>query len=73
MALYPYAACSDLKTRQIKWVSRADQLKNGSRPSQFIHWGVPAATIAAQFSESHAVEVAPCPISGWRGWNSLEG
>ena len=64
MTLYPYAACSDLKTRQIKWVSRADQLKNGSRPSQFIHWGVPAATIAAQFSESHAA-AHRCPISGW--------
>ena len=64
MTLYPYAACSDLKTRQIKWVSRADQLKNGSRPSQFIHWGVPATAIAAQFSESHAA-AHRCPISGW--------
>ena len=64
MTLYPYAACSDLRTRQIKWISRADQLKNGSRPGQYIHWGVPATVIAAQFSETH---FAPhrCPISGW--------
>jgi len=65
---FPLAACSDLATRQIKWISRADQLKNGSRPSAYIHWGVPATVLAAQYAETHADEVAPCPISGWRGW-----
>jgi len=49
--------CSDLETRQIKWISRADQLKNGSRPSPYIHWGVPAATIAAQYAEAHRNDV----------------
>jgi hypothetical protein len=50
---FPLAACSDLATRQIKWISRADQLKNGSRPSQFIHWGLPASVLAAQYAEVH--------------------
>jgi hypothetical protein len=63
---FPLAACSDLATRQVKWISRADQLKNGSRPSAYIHWGVPAAALAAQYSETLAGDVAPCPISGWR-------
>ena len=54
MTRFPLAMCSDLQTRQIKWISRADQLKNGSRPSQYIHWGVPATAIAAQYSEAHA-------------------
>jgi len=51
---FPLAMCSDLETRQIKWISRADQLKNGSRPSSYIHWGLPATTIAAQYAEAHA-------------------
>ena len=54
MTRFPLAQCSDLQTRQIKWISRADQLKNGSRPSQYIHWGVPATAIAAQYSEAFA-------------------
>ena len=53
----PLAQCSDLQTRQIRWISRADQLKNGSRPSQFIHWGLPATAIAAQYAAAHADEV----------------
>jgi len=61
---FPLAACSDLQTRQVKWISRHDQLKNGSRPSAYIHWGVPAATIAAQYSETHRT-IHRCPISGW--------
>lgn len=54
---FPLAACSDLQTRQIKWISRADQLKNGSRPSAYIHWGLPATVLAAQYSETHADDV----------------
>jgi hypothetical protein len=54
---FPLAPCSDIVTRQIKWISRADQLKNGSRPSAYIHWGVPATAIAAQYAEVHADEV----------------
>ena len=54
MTLFPLAMCSDLETRQIKWISRADQLKNGSRPSAYVHWGLPATVIAAQYSEAHA-------------------
>jgi hypothetical protein len=57
MTIFPLAMCSDLETRQIKWISRADQLKNGSRPSPYIHWGVPAATIAAQYAEAHRNDV----------------
>jgi hypothetical protein len=66
LMLWPLAQCSDLQTRQVKWISRADQLKNGSRPSAYIHWGLPATVLAAQFSETHALDVARCPISGWR-------
>ena len=54
---FPLAQCSDLETRQIKWISRADQLKNGSRPSAYIHWGLPAAAIAATASD----------YQGWQG------
>ncbi len=63
---FPLAMCSDLQTREIRWISRHDQLKNGSRPSAYIHWGVPAAAIAAQYAAAHADSVPPCPISGWR-------
>jgi len=53
MTRFPLAQCSDLQTRQIKWISRHDQLKNGGgRPSQYVHWGVPAAIIAHQYSET---------------------
>ena len=55
--IWPLSPCSDLQTRQILWVSRADQLKNGSRPSAYIHWGLPATVLAAQYAETHASEV----------------
>ena len=61
---FPLCPCSDLATRQVKWISRHDQLKNGSRPSAYIHWGVPATVIAAQYAEAHAADHR-CPISGW--------
>lgn len=67
---FPLAQCSDLQTRQIKWISRHDQLKNGSRPSAYVHWGLPATVIAAQYAETLSDQVAPCPVSGWR---SLQG
>lgn len=51
--------CSDLQTRQILWISETDQLKNGSRPSAYIHWGLPASTIAAQYAETYASDVRP--------------
>ena len=67
MTALPLSQCSDLQTRQIKWIWRGDQLKNGDgRPSQFIHWGVPATVIAAQAEEVHANPNRKCPISGWR-------
>ncbi len=53
---FPLAQCSDLATRQIRWISRHDQLNNGSRPSAYIHWGLPASVIAAQYAETHAAE-----------------
>jgi len=62
---FPLAMCSDLQTREIRWISRADQLKNGSRPSAYVHWGLPATAIAAQYSETLADDVPPCPVSGW--------
>lgn len=56
---FPLAPCSDLQTRQILWISRADQLKNGSRPSSYVHWGLPATVLAAQYAETHADDVRP--------------
>ena len=64
MTRFPLAMCSDLETREIKWISSHDQLKNGSRPSAYIHWGVPATVIAAQYAEAHAADHR-CPVSGW--------
>jgi hypothetical protein len=61
---FPLSMASRLSDRQTVWVSAADNAKNGSRPSQFVHWGVPTATIAAQYSEAHR-GTHRCPISGW--------
>ena len=63
-----FAPCSDIATRQIKWISRQDQLKNGSRPASYVAWGISAVSIAAQYREAHAAE-RKCPISGWRSSN----
>ncbi len=40
-----YTPCSDLATRTLKWVITADQDRNGSRPSAYIHWGVSTEAI----------------------------
>jgi hypothetical protein len=61
---FPLSPCSDLATRQVKWISRHDQLKNGSRPASYVHWGVSATVLAAQYGEAHAT-AHRCPISGW--------
>lgn len=63
--IFPLSMCSDLQTRQIKWISRADQERNAYRPTGYQHWGVPATAIAAQYSETHAADHR-CPVSGWR-------
>ena len=68
---YSYVACSDLSTRNLLWINPCQE--NGSLPSSHIHWGVSAVSIAAQYAEAHADEVAPCPISGWRGWQGCTG
>jgi hypothetical protein len=59
---YTYVPCSDLATHTIKWINPCQE--NGSRPSSYIHWGVPAAAIAAQYAEGYAPH--RCPVSGWR-------
>jgi hypothetical protein len=56
MSIFPLSMCSDLQTRQIKWISRADQERNAYRPTGYQHWGVPTAVIAAVYSEVHADE-----------------
>ena len=56
MSIFPLSMCSDLQTRQIKWISRADQERNAYRPTGYQHWGLPATVIAAQYSETHAQE-----------------
>jgi hypothetical protein len=40
-----YTPCSDLTTRALKWVITAEQTRNGSRPSPYIHWGVSTEAI----------------------------
>ena len=64
-----WSPCSDLATRQIKWISRGDQIKNGSRPGSYVAWGISAVSIAAQYAETHADRNRKCPISGWRSSN----
>ena len=64
MTRFPLCMCSDLQTRQIKWISRHDQINNGSRPSAYIHWGLPATVLAAQYSEIHAQE-AEAALPSW--------
>lgn len=43
-----YSPCSDLATRQLRWVITAEQERNGSRPSSYLHWGVLTETIIEQ-------------------------
>jgi len=64
MSIFPLSMCSDLQTRQIKWISRADQERNAYRPTGYQHWGTPAWAIAAAYSEAHR-GTHRCPISGW--------
>jgi hypothetical protein len=61
--IFPLSMCSDLQTRQIKWISRADQERNAYRPVGYMHWGLPATVLAAQYAETHAPH--RCPVSGW--------
>ena len=64
MSHFPLSMCSDLVTREIRWISRADQERNAYRPTGYQHWGVPAWAIAAQYAEAHAT-AHRCPVSGW--------
>lgn len=64
MKTYSYVPCSDIQTRSIKWINPCQN--NGSRPSAYVHWGVSAVSIAAQYAEAHARDNRRCPISGWR-------
>jgi len=64
MRLSPATRLAD---RQTVWVSyRNDGSAWNECPEMVYPSGIPATIWAAQFSESHADEVAPCPISGWR-------
>lgn len=55
MTRFPLSMATRIADRQTVWVSAADNAKNADgRPSQFVNWGVPAATIAAQYSVTHA-------------------
>lgn len=68
MSRFPLSIASRLSDRETVWISRADNAKNGDgRPSQFIHWGVTSAVLAAQYAETSADH--RCPISGWRSPN----
>ena len=61
---FPLSQATRLSDRQTVWVSASDNAKNADgRPSQFVHWGVPTATIAAAYSETHSP--IACPVSGW--------
>ncbi len=53
MSRFPLSMATRISDRQIVWISAADNAKNGDgRPSQYVHWGVPSATIAAVYSET---------------------
>jgi hypothetical protein len=62
---------SRLTDRQTVWVGYRNDGSNFTAISTPV--GYPAPLIAAQWAETFASDVAPCPISGWRGWNSLLG
>ena len=64
MTRFPLSMATRLTDRQTVWISAADNAKNGdARPSQFVHWGVPSAVLAAQYAESAPAH--RCPVSGW--------
>ena len=43
-----WSPCSDLQTRETKWVSSAWNAKNGDgRPASCVSWGVSAVSVAA--------------------------
>ena len=52
-----------LKDRQTVWVPYRNDGNNTTRLSDPV--GIPATVWASAFAETHAHEVAPCPISGW--------
>ncbi len=61
---YPLSMCSDLVTRETKWVSASDNAKNADgRPAPYISWGVPTAVIAGQFADVFASDV-PVALGG---------
>lgn len=51
-----FSPCSDLATHQLKWIARGDQIKNGSRPAQYVAQGISAVSIAAQYAATYAAE-----------------
>ena len=60
MAHFPLSMCSDLVTRETKWVSAADNAKNGDgRPAPYVSWGVPSAIIAGQYASTATRRVDP--------------
>ena len=50
-----FAPCSDLTTRQIKWIGRRDQVQT-HRPQSHMIWGISAVSIAAQYAATYADE-----------------
>lgn len=51
MTIFPLSMASNLQTREIVWISSADNAKNSDgRPAPYVHWGVPAAIIAGQYA-----------------------
>ena len=55
MTRFPLSMASRLSDRQTVWISAADNAKNSDgRPSSYVHWGVPTATLAGQYAESCA-------------------
>lgn len=50
-----WSPCSDLKTRNLKWVSAAWNAKNSDgRSAPYIAWGVSADSIAASYGSAYA-------------------
>jgi len=50
-----WSPCSDIATRNLKWVSSAWNLKNSDgRSAAYIAWGVSADSIAASYGTAYA-------------------
>ena len=58
-----WSPCSDIATRNLKWVSSAWNAKNSDgRSAAYVAWGVSADSIAASYGAAYA-DSLPAPLT----------